>query len=122
MPAATDGPIACTLGTDELDQRLAWIRRVTEHSLVSHQVESATLRLTYRSDALHDLQQIVAKERECYAFLLYALEPSADAVRLTIRAPDGVSSQARWLFEQILPMQPFVAARKVCGCAPGACG
>lgn len=122
MQATADTPIACTLGTDDLGRRLAWIRQVTERCLVDHQLESATLRLTYRNDALHDLQQIVAKERECCAFLHYALEPCADMVRLTIQAPEGVASQARWLFDQFLPQQRPAVARKVCGCAPGACG
>lgn len=89
---------------------------------MSHQLESATLRLTYRNDALHDLEQIVAKERECCAFLHYSLEPSTNVVRLTIQAPAGVASQARWLFDQFLPQERPGAASKACGCAPGACG
>ena len=122
MQAAADTPIACTLGTDDLGQRLAWIRQVTDRSLVSHQLDAATLRLTYRNDALQDLEQIVAKERECCAFLHYTLETSTDVVRLTIRAPADAASQARWLFDQFLPQQRPGAASKACGCAPGACG
>jgi hypothetical protein len=90
--------------------------------LLSHRLDSATLRLTYRLDALQDLREIVAKERECCSFLGFALETSADVVKLTIQAPADAASQARWLFDQFLPQQRATRATTGCSCAPGVCG
>lgn len=121
MRSEPDAPAACTLATDALGQRLARIRRVTDRSLVSHCLDGATLRLMYRKNALQELEQIVAQERECCAFLRYALEPSGELVQLSIRAP-GVEPDAHWLFNQFLPQEQSAATRRGCGCAPGACG
>jgi len=122
MPTAAELPMACTLGSTALQRRLAWIRRVTDRSLLSCRLDGTVLRLTYRDDALTDLEEIVAQERECCAFMRYSLEPASGVVKLTIEAPDGVGADARWLFDQFLPQQQPVAARKACGCGPGACG
>lgn len=122
MRAAVERVVACTLRTDALGQRLAWIRRVTVNSLLSHRLDGSVLRLTYRSDAITDLEQIVAEERECCSFLRYSLEPHPAGVRLTIEAPDGDGTDARWLFDQFLPQAQAAASGKACGCAPGACG
>jgi len=121
MQAAADHALACTLGSDALALRLAWIRRVTECSLIDHRLDGSRLRLTYRGDALADLERIVAHERVCCSFLRFALEPEAGSVRLTIDAPHGLGVEARWLFDQFLPQAPATSTR-ACGCAPGACG
>lgn len=119
---ADDPPIACTLVRDALDRRLAWIRRVTARSLISHQLDGATLRLTYRLDAMSDLDEIVTRERECCAFLRFALARSGDAIQLDIYAPEGFGADARWLFDQFLPSEQPGGRRSACGCAPGPCG
>jgi hypothetical protein len=116
-----DAAIACSLPSDALEQRLAWIRRVTANSLLTHRLVGTTLRLLYREDALPDLQKIIAQERECCPFLEYSLRPAEGALQLTIGAPDGLGSDARWLFDQFLP-QAAAVSKKSCGCAPGACG
>lgn len=121
MQTAADLPVACTLGSAALDRRLAWIRRVTEHSLLSHRLDAKVLRLTYRGDALPDIEQIVAQERECCAFMRYSLESSPGEVRLTIEAPDVVGPDAKWLFDQFLPQVQSNPVRNACGCGPGAC-
>jgi hypothetical protein len=121
MLANAEAAIACSLGAEDLDQRVDWIQQVTDRSLLSHQLDTDTLRLTYRQDAVQELQQIVAKERECCSFLHYSLQPSDDVVRLTIEAPEGTGAQARWLFNQFVP-EARPARTKACGCAPGVCG
>lgn len=113
-------PIACTLSSAALMGRLDWIRRVTSRSLVSHRLSGSTLHLTYRHDAKAEIEQIVASERECCSFLEFKLLEAPDGFELTIYAPDDVAgADARWLFDQFLPV---VTPRTNCGCAPGACG
>lgn len=121
MQAKSEATLACSLPSGALEQRLAWIRRVTDNSLLTHQLEGTTLRLRYREEALPELQKIIAQERACCPFLEYSLRPAEGAVQLTIDAPDGLGSDGRWLFDQFLP-QTSTAPRKSCGCAPGACG
>lgn len=121
MQAEPDVPIACSLPSGALEQRLAWIRHVTASNLLSHQLDGATLKLQYRIDALPNLQQIIERERQCCSFLDYSLQHSAQAVQLTITAPNGLGPDARWLFDQFLP-QSIAAPKKACGCKPGACG
>jgi len=122
MPAAADNPVACTIDGDALGQRLGWIRSVTDRGLLSHRLDGTVLRLTYRIDVLSELEEIAARERECCSFLRYSLERSGEDVHLTIEAPHGVGSDARWLFEQFLPLAQAADATKTCGCAPGGCG
>ncbi len=122
MQAAADAPIACTLGRTALGERLGWIQRVTTQNLLDHELRDSTLRLSYRLDAIPDLERIVAAERECCSFLSYSLEATKGAAVLTIVAPSGVGPEARWLFDQFLPQPASPAPTKSCGCGPGACG
>ncbi|MGM9481777.1 hypothetical protein ACS5PN_11395 [Roseateles sp. NT4] len=122
MQAADEAPVACTLSSDDLGRRLAWIRQVTSANLLSHQLTGTKLQLTYRPAAKPDLEQIVDRERECCAFLRFDLQESAGTVELTIEAPSGVGEEARWLFDQFLPSADAGASKSACGCGPGACG
>jgi hypothetical protein len=121
LQARLDIPIACSLPSGELERRLAWIRRVTASSLLSHHRDGTVLRLQYRVEAMSELQQIVLRERECCPFLEFSLRLSTSAAHLTVHAPAGLGSDAQWLFDQFLP-QAATPPRKSCGCAPGACG
>lgn len=118
MPRA-EAPIACTLRPGALAERLAWIRQVTDRSLLSHRREGAVLHLVYTRDAMQELAQIVDGERDCCSFLEFELREAAEGVALSIRdAPDVGGVEARRLFEQFLP---HAVPRRGCGCAPGAC-
>lgn len=119
MYAAEAKPIACTLDPPAMGSRLAWIRRVTERSLLTHRLLGRTLRLVYRADAADELRRIVDLERACCAFLDFALEATTDETVLTIGAPVGTEPDARRLFAQFLPEQR--AAAPACGCK-GGCG
>ena len=119
MQVAPDGPIACTLSSAELPERLAWIRQFTARRLVAHRLKGTTLHLTYARDARAELERIVAGERQCCGFLRFDLHDTPRTIELTIEAPAGAGADAQWLFDQFLP-QPTPA--KACGCSPGACG
>ncbi|NCT84106.1 MAG: hypothetical protein GXC94_13225 [Comamonadaceae bacterium] len=118
MQGTADTPIACTLSTAELPERLAWIRLVTAQSLKAHRLDGTTLHLTYAREARAELERIIAGERQCCSFLRFDLQDTPGAVELTIHAPGDVGTDARWLFDQFLP-EPIAA--KACGCSPGAC-
>lgn len=119
MQVAADVPIACTLCSAELPQRLTWIRQFTAQRLMAHRLEGTILHLTYARDARAELECIVAGERQCCGFLRFDLHDTPGAIALTIEAPAEAGAAAQWLFDQFLP-QPIAA--KACGCSPGACG
>ncbi len=119
MQAIEAKPIACTLDSQAMGLRLAWIRAVTERSLLTHRLEGRTLRLVYRADAADELRRMVDLERACCAFLDFALEATTDETVLTISAPVGTEPDAQWLFAQFLPAARAIAP--ACGCK-GGCG
>jgi hypothetical protein len=57
------------------------------------------LELTYAPEAAERVREMVRRERECCAFLDFKLQKEADAVRLTIVAPEGAREAAEMLFE-----------------------
>jgi len=119
MLVVPEVPIACTLSSTELPERLAGIRQFTAQKLMAHRLEGTTLHLTYARDARAELERIVAGEQQCCGFLRFDLHDTPGAIELTIETPAEAGADARWLFDQFLP-QPVAA--KSCGCSPGACG
>ena len=118
MQVVADVPIACTLSSAELPERLDWIRQVTAQSLMAHRLDGRTLHLIYSRAARAELERIVVGERQCCSFLRFELQEASGAVELTIEAAVDAGADARWLFDQFLP-QPTAA--KAFGCSPGAC-
>jgi hypothetical protein len=96
-------PIACTLDSQAMGQRLAEIQRLTARHLRTHRVDGPTLRLTYGVDAAPEVARIVELERACCAFLDFELRTAADGIELAITAPAQNGSDAQWLFAQFLP-------------------
>src|SRR6186713_1755599 len=103
MSASEGMPVACTLQLKDLKERQAWIRRVTDESLLSHRLHANSLTLVYRRAALEHIHAIVQKERVCCAFLDFDVQARAQDVVLTITSPPEVRESARWLFAQFLP-------------------
>ena len=119
MPTPEPVPIACTLDLQAVGPRLAEISQLTREHLRSHLVEGRTLRLTYDTAAAQQVARIVELERVCCAFLNFELQVSADAVELSITAPEQDGSDAQWLFAQFLPATalPDAPAARASGCA-----
>jgi hypothetical protein len=118
MSPAENRPVACTLAPEALRERLDSIGRLTHRSLLRHRLEGQTLRLAYAKEAGDEVRRIVDAERECCAFLRFTIEQAADAVILSIEAPDGLGVDARWLFGQFLP---HAAEAPACRCADATC-
>ena len=86
---ATELPIACTLTADELPARLAEMAAVGEAALCRAEVSGRRAVLRFRPSARERLERVVAAESECCAFLQMDLRHTAEAIELSIAAPEG---------------------------------
>lgn len=95
---ATALPNVCTLNSSDFDQRVAGIRDLARRTLVASRRESFRLHLTYRLDAFAEVEDLVAREAQCCAFLRFELRLEAGKVALTITAPASAPMAADELF------------------------
>lgn len=107
-PAAGAAPdealaILCTLGAGDLRDRTARIRDLAARHLCDSRRDGLTLRLIYDPAARAEVEEIVAQERECCAFLTFELRHDGDAVRLAIIAPEAAGEGAAELFAHFAP-------------------
>lgn len=82
--------IACSLGADDLERRLAEIATIGEESLIGHTAEDGRHVLRFHSDTptRRRLEEIVAAEAECCSFLDLSLEERRGELALSIAAPE----------------------------------
>ena len=95
-------PIACTLTTGDLRDRLAWIATLNRDALRGHDRADLTLQLRYAPQAVHRVRDLMCQEQVCCAFLSFELHEQPDEVRLTIKAPEEARAMANSLFEPFL--------------------
>lgn len=123
MPTAEPAPTACTVDLHAMGPRLAEINRLTQEHLRSHRVEGRTLRLAYNTEASQMVARIVELERVCCAYLDFELMATADAVELSVTAPEQEGTDAKWLFAQFLPQIGLTAnlsgKASECACCRG---
>lgn len=88
---ADQTPIACSLDTDALRERLALIEAVGAESLIDCARECDRHVLRFHADAETErrLEEIVAAESRCCAFLALKLTRCDDELVLTLAAPAG---------------------------------
>jgi hypothetical protein len=110
-------PIACTLEARELRSRFAEISALADHALLHHEQEGRTLHLRYGLGAAAQLERLVARERQCCAFLQFDMHRTPDAVHLNITAPAEAGEFAPLLYAHFVGQ----AARLDCACGPS-CG
>lgn len=115
MTATTSepAPVACTLGTRDFRQRLAWIADLNRDALRAQRRDGLRLELTYARAALDRVREMVAREQDCCAFLTFHLQQEPDTVRLVIEAPEDARDALDAVFE---PFQAREPAATVCGC------
>jgi hypothetical protein len=84
-------PIACTLGTSQLRQRLDEIAALGAESLLGHELEDGAHTLRFHRDdrTRRQLEEIVAAEARCCPFLDLSINESEDDLVLAIAAPEG---------------------------------
>jgi hypothetical protein len=110
--ASTDNTalaIACTLDSSDFKDRVAGIRDLASRHLLSSRREPLRLHLTYAATALLEVQDLVARESECCAFLDFDIR-SGERVDLTITAPESAALAADELFAHFAPELARVAA------------
>ena len=82
-------PIVCTLGPDNLDDRIAsWQRIVADAQIGREGIEGGVRLRLPRSTDIAELAQLVADEQTCCSFFTFALTIDRGAVVLDIIAPD----------------------------------
>lgn len=107
-------PIACTLRSGDLQERVKWIADLNRDALRSQRRERLRLELTYARSALDRVQDMVAREKDCCAFLTLHLRTDADSVRLVIEAPEHAGDMLDAVFEPFLTGESTVTS---CGCS-----
>jgi hypothetical protein len=92
----TDDPVACSLDAADLEQRLAAIAAVGADSLIAHEVRGGRHLLRFRGDGATQrrLEEIVAAEAQCCAFLDLSLSDEDGELLLAIVAPDDAQAVA----------------------------
>jgi hypothetical protein len=110
-------PIACTLGVGEFRQRFAWIAALNRDALRAEHRDGLRLELTYAPAALDRVREMVARERDCCAFLTFELQQEADTVRLVIVAPEDARDALDAVFEPFQAREPAT----VCSCSSAGC-
>lgn len=107
MPATRDEDtalaIACSLGAGDFKARVAGIEALARRSLRTSRREPLKLHLTFAPEALPEVQDLVAKETDCCAFLDFDLRAEPGTLRLTITAPAAALSAADELFAHFAP-------------------
>lgn len=94
--------IACSLGATDFKERVASLRDLASRHLLSSRREQLQLYLTYNSVALLEVEDMVAKESDCCAFLDFDLQAGV-RVELTITAPESAALAADELFAHFAP-------------------
>jgi hypothetical protein len=106
-------PIMCTLAAGDYKDRLAWIADLNRDALRGKNREDLRLELTYAPEAAERVREMVRREQDCCSFLAFDIREDADAVRLSITAPEEAREAAELLFE---PFQSTNSRGAACGC------
>ena len=93
-----DTRVACSLGADELSQRLAEMSALGKDALMSVSPDG-TLRFRADEPTRRRLEAIVAAESQCCSFLGFELNEDDGDLALTIVAPEGAEPVAAGLVE-----------------------
>lgn len=99
-------PIACTLGADVYQKRLAWIAELNRSALRGVRRDGARLILTYDPRVAIRVREMVRREQECCAFLQFELNEGGDRLTLVITVPDAARGALDAIFD------PFVTGSK----------
>jgi hypothetical protein len=88
-----DAPIACSLSADQLPKRLAEMSSIAKDALLSVSPEGV-MRFRADSDTRERLEGIITAESQCCSFLMFGLTEEADALVLSVTAPEGAEPLA----------------------------
>ena len=100
-------PIACTLDPDAIGDRLDEWRAVLAGATDRTRTADGAHVVFDRTIDISALARLVAAEQSCCAFFTFAIEVSADAVTLDVRAPAGAEAMVDALFGAVLPRRSW---------------
>lgn len=95
--------IVCTLGAGDFEARIATIRDLARRHLRRSDRDGLMLRLVYDGEARSEVEEFVARERLCCAFLDFDLHHDEDGVQVVIVAPAAAAEAAEMLFAHFAP-------------------
>jgi mercuric ion transport protein len=92
-PEKTNG-VACVLDGHAYRTRLARIHALMDQALIARERFELAVRMRFRRDAgvEADLEELVALERTCCPFLVFAIEKLSGEMVLTISGPENASA------------------------------
>jgi hypothetical protein len=103
VPELRAPPIACTLSSDDYQERVKSIRKLAQRSLRSSRRTPLTLHLVYDRTAVEEVEKVVRDEQRCCAFLRFDMAQKDDGVHLLIAAPIEAAQAADTLFGHFAP-------------------
>ena len=92
---------ACSLEARAFEDRVRWIRDLNRQHLRRANRDGASLVLAYAPAAREAIEDLLRRERECCAFLVFDVRDVADELELRITVPPDAADQADTL------LQPF---------------
>lgn len=98
-----EAPIACTLEAVDFKTRTAQIEALASRHLRHVSRQPLSIELTYATEAVDEVRDLVRKEQECCAFLAFDLKEDLEGVRLRITAPEAARDAADTLFAHFAP-------------------
>jgi hypothetical protein len=93
VPANTD-VVACVLDGQAYRTRVARIHALMDQALIARERSETAVRMRFRRDAGvdADLEELVALERQCCPFLVFALDTLPGEMVLTISGPESAAA------------------------------
>ncbi len=113
--SATQRPLVCRLNGDDYRNRIKWIEDLAWRALRGYSRDDLKLHLTYSSESHVDVLLMVERERTCCSFLTFVVLHEADAINVTVIAPELVRDSADMLFAPFLAGQPSPDAKRQVG-------
>jgi DNA-binding transcriptional MerR regulator len=94
-------PLACTLGSEEIPERLVQWQAVMDHAVSRTTAADGALRLEFDDAGILDaLARVAVAEQQCCAFFSFSITVDARGVALEVRAPDDAGDLVTSLFGQ----------------------
>ncbi len=90
QPRQTTDQLACTLMEEELIARRQFVRRTIKPHISSVQTEALSLTIGFGDEIeASQIEEFVALERLCCAFLTFNIVSQNNAIELQISGPEG---------------------------------
>jgi len=98
---AAGPPLACTLGSDEIPDRLARWQAILGRAVSRSTAPDGALRLAFDDPGILDeLGRMTVAEQRCCAFFSFTITVDTRGVGLEVRAPEAAAAQVSALFGQ----------------------